>query len=119
MAEEPEKKPSKKPEDEKGLTMAEALKHPMVRQMHTEITQLRKLVEGLPEAIGRAVAAAQEEKKVPGIDISNPELLTGTPFSNEKVVVQNLQKELGKARDDIGYVPMPLPVIKKPTEPKK
>ncbi len=119
MAEEPDRAPKKNPKDEKGVTMAEVLQHPMVQKMHTEITQLRKLMEGLPEAIGRAVIAAQEEKKVPGIDISNPELLTGTPFSNEKVVVQNLQKELGKARDDIGYVPMPLPVIKKPTEPKK
>ncbi len=119
MAEEPEKKnPEGKP-SETGLTMAEVLEHPMVQKMHTEISQLRKLMEGIPEAIGRAMIAAQKEQRVPGIDISNPELLTGTPFSKEKVVVQNLQQELDKARDDIGYVPMPLPTLKKPPEPKK
>ncbi len=119
MAEEPEKKnPDDKP-SETGLTMAEVLKHPMVQKMHTEITQLRKLMEGLPEAIGRAMIAAQEEARPKGIDVANPELLTGTPFSKEKVVMQNLQQELEKTRNDIGYVPVPLPVIKKPTEPKK
>ena len=119
MAEEPDKAPEKKPEAEKGVTMAQVLEHPMVQKMHAEITQLRQLMEGLPEAIGRAVIAAQEEQRPKGIDVSNPELLTGTPFSKEKVVVQNLQKELDKTRKDIGYVPMPLPVIKKPTEPKE
>ncbi len=112
MAEEPEKKP----EDEKGLTMAEVLKHPMVKKMHTEITHLRQLMEGLPEAIGRAMTAAQEARRVPGIDISNPELLTGKPFSEEKVVVQNLQAELDKARTDIGYVAPPPPEPKNPKE---
>ncbi len=115
MAEESEKNP----EDEKGLTMDQVLKHPMVHKMHAEISQLRQLMEGLPEAIGRAMIAAQKAQRVPGIDISNPELLTGKPFSKEKVIMQNLQQELDKARQDIGYVPVPLPILKKPPEPQK
>ncbi len=113
------KEPEKNPKDEKGLTMAEVLKHPIAAKMHTEITQLRQMMSELPEAIGRAVAKAPEEETPKGIDVTNPELLTGTPFSGKKVVVQNLQKELDKTRKDIGYVPVPLPILKKPTKPKK
>ncbi len=115
----PDKKPDEKPvkgdgpEGQKGLTMNQVLQHPMVLKMHTEITQLRKLVEGLPEAIGRAMTAAQEARRVPGIDIANPELLTGKPFSKEELVVQNLQAELDKAREDIGYIPPSPPKPKK------
>lgn len=48
----------RKPE-ERGLTMEEVLKHPVVQQMNKKLEDMRELVAGLPEAIGRAVAAAQ------------------------------------------------------------
>lgn len=43
-----------------ALTAEQILAHPVVRQMSTQLEQLRNLVQSLPEAVGRSVAAAMK-----------------------------------------------------------
>lgn len=112
MAEDPEK-PEEKPA-EMGLTMAQVMKHPLVQEMTSELKSLRRTLDALPEVIGRAVAEAQKAKRIPGLDISNPELLAGGQ-PKEDAVVQNLRRELDKTREEVGYKPP----TTRPPEPKK
>ena len=124
MAKDPEKpeQPEEEPA-ETGLTMAQVMKHPLVREMTTELKSIRRTLDALPEVIARAVAEAQKAKRVPGIDVTNPELLQGSNLGQNQeagpslgdAVVQNLQTHLADARDKEGYVPRPTP----PSKPKK
>lgn len=41
------------------LSLEQVLSHPVVKQMHEKLEEMRALVAGLPEAVGRAVAAHQ------------------------------------------------------------
>lgn len=47
-----------------GLTMAELMSHPGVQQLNQKLEEARRIMAGLPEAIGRAVAEAQRAGKV-------------------------------------------------------
>jgi hypothetical protein len=71
----------KKKGDKKGLVKADeaashaisleqAMAHPVVQQMSKKLDEMRSLVQGLPEAIGRAVAEAQRAGKT--IQASGP-----------------------------------------------
>lgn len=42
-----------------GLTLEQVMAHPVVQQLNQKVDEMRQLVQGLPEAIGRAVAEAQ------------------------------------------------------------
>jgi hypothetical protein len=59
-----------------SLTMEQVLAHPVVQQMNRQLEDLKSLVQALPEAIGRAVAAGshqnltQREDAVPMLDLS-------------------------------------------------
>ncbi len=50
--------------DPNGLTLDGALTHPVVQRMSEKLEEMRQLVEGLPEAIGRAVAQATRKPPV-------------------------------------------------------
>ncbi len=97
-----------RPEDDKGLTMAEVLKHPVVKEMVTRMETLQRTLDGLPEAIGRALVEAQKAQRVPGMDLQNPELIAGSPFGKE-VPFQDLKGHLEKTRKDVGYKKTPSP----------
>lgn len=50
---------------EAGLSMEQVMSHPVVKEMGRKLDEMRQLVQGLPEAIGRAVAEAQRQQRVP------------------------------------------------------
>jgi len=62
--------------DERGLTMEQVLAHPVVQQMTRRLEEMREIVQGLPEAIGRAVAQATKRPPAgacgPPVPILNP-----------------------------------------------
>ncbi len=125
-----EKKPEEKPKDEtppenrelterkedaQGLTMDQVLQHPVVLEMSARLDTLQRTVKSLPEAIARVLKAMREEERPKGMDIQNPELITGVPPGKD-LVAQNLRKELDKTRKDVGYTKRPPPP---PSDPKK
>jgi hypothetical protein len=92
----------KKKGDKKGLVKAEAaasaisleqaMAHPVVQQMSKKLDEMRQLVQGLPEAIGRAVAEAQRAGKP--IQASGPSIAlrpagTAVEFHRKGRIVQD------------------------------
>ena len=106
---------TERPEGAQGLTMEQVLQHPVVKEMSARLETLQRTMESLPELIGRAVAEAQKAKRVPGMDIKNPELLTGAGVGKE-IPVQDLKAHLEQTRKDVGYKKQSPP---KPTKKKK
>ncbi len=102
-------------EDAQGLTMEQVLQHPVVLEMSARLDTLQRTVKSLPEAIARVLKAAREAERPKGMDIQNPELLTGAPPGKD-LIVQNLRQELDKTRKDVGYTQRPTPP---PLDPKK
>ncbi len=102
-------------EDAQGLTMEQVLQHPVVLEMSARLDTLQRTVKSLPEAIARVLKAAREAERPKGMDIQNPELLTGA-LPGKDLIVQNLRHELDKTRKDVGYTQRPTPP---PSDPKK
>jgi hypothetical protein len=48
-----------------GLTLDQVMSHPAVQQLSQRLEETKQLLQGLPEAIGRAVAEAQRAGRVP------------------------------------------------------
>lgn len=65
------KKPGKgglvqaKPAEQQALTLEQVMAHPVVQQLNQKLEETKQLLQGLPEAIGRAVAEAQRPNKLP------------------------------------------------------
>jgi hypothetical protein len=67
----PKKQELAKVKETQALSLEQALAHPVVQQMSKKLDEMRQLVQGLPEAIGRAVAEAQRASR-PVSRISGP-----------------------------------------------
>lgn len=78
--------------EERGLTIEEVLKHPVVQQMNQKLEDMRALVAGLPEAIGRAVATAQNASRATlpsGPPVALKASNEGVQFLRKGRIVQN------------------------------
>lgn len=53
------------PKDQEDLELQQALGHPVVKHMANKLEEMRSMVEQLPEAIGRAVAASMAKAAAP------------------------------------------------------
>jgi len=51
--------------DQQALTLEQVMAHPVVQQLNQKLEETRQLLQGLPEAIGRAVAEAQRPNRLP------------------------------------------------------
>jgi len=75
-----------------GLSLEQVMAHPVVKAMNGKLEEMRQLVQGLPEAIGRAVAEAQRQKR-PTIASGPPVPLraenAGVEFHRKGKIVQN------------------------------
>lgn len=101
---------TERPEDSKGLTMDEVLKHPVVQKMSAQLETLQQLLSNLPEAIGRAVTEAQEANRPKGLSVENPELFEGLKKGAQaRGVAFDLEQEMIKARKEMGIEEEPTP----------
>lgn len=55
-----------KREDPHDVSLERALKHPVVQHMAEKLEEMRRVVDGLPEAIGRAVSEAMRNRPPAG-----------------------------------------------------
>ena len=82
-----------------ALSLEQALAHPVVQQMSKKLDEMRQLVQGLPEAIGRAVAEAQRAGARPRVLSGPPVALqpqnTNVEFHRKGRIVQD-GKEIAK-----------------------
>lgn len=101
-----ERKPRKKKNTQaltrrqvKGLTMEQILEHPAVRAMSTRLQTLQQAVNGLPEAVGRAVAEATQKQTYRG-----PAYPVTDPLQDPKLrdVGVDLKAQMGDAREKQG-----------------
>jgi len=128
---EPEAKPEAKPEEKSKetsepeelseeektttalskITTQQLMSHPMVKQMHSEIKQLKGLVQGLPEAIGRAVAVAQDDgppgPRIPlaNVDSRGFSLMPGSITVGDEHF--DVRAHENKRREEEGLDPLP------------
>jgi hypothetical protein len=124
---------------EKGLTLEQAMAHPVVQQMNKKLEEMRQVIEGLPEAIGRAVAEAQRSGRTVSRAFGPPVALktdnANVEFHRKGRIVQDgkevapegqtqrdFVKDLGAVRGQWdGTLPslpaLPTPPAKRPAEP--
>lgn len=81
------------------LSLEQALAHPVVQQMSKKLEEMRQLVQGLPEAIGRAVAEAQRGSRTVPVAFGPPVVLqqsnVNVEFHKKGRIVQD-GKEIAK-----------------------
>lgn len=55
MSDKKKKQDLVKVQEAHGLTLEQAMAHPVVQQMNKKLEEMRQVIEGLPEAIGKSV----------------------------------------------------------------
>lgn len=125
--------------DQQAISLEQAMAHPVVQQMTKKLDEMRQIVEGLPEAIGRAVAEAQRAGRVaprasgPPVslrtDNANVEfhrkgriVQDGKEVAPEGPTQRDFVKDLGTLRGQWDGAPssllaLPAPPAKSPVEP--
>jgi hypothetical protein len=124
-----------KHENAKSLNLEQVMAHPVVQQMNKKLEEMRQLVQGLPEAIGRAVAEAQRAGRPRVVsgppvalrpDNANVEfhrkgkiIQDGKEVAPEGPTQRDFVKDLGEMRGQGGppLPALPAPAAKPPVDP--
>lgn len=134
MSDKKKKQDLVKVQEAHGLTLEQAMAHPVVQQMNKKLEEMRQVIEGLPEAIGRAVAEAQRAGRGaprasgPPValrtDNANVEfhrkgriVQDGKEVAPEGQTQRDFVKDLGAVRSQWDGTPPSLPAL--PTPPAK
>jgi hypothetical protein len=124
---------------QQSLTLEQAMAHPVVQQMNKKLEEMRQVIEGLPEAIGRAVAEAQRSGRTVSRAFGPPVALktdnANVEFHRKGRIVQDgkevapegqtqrdFVKDLGALRGQWdgtspSLLALPTPPVKPPAEP--
>jgi len=79
-------------------SVEQVLAHPLVQRMATQLEQLQRLVSGLPEAVGRSVAAAMQSQSPPtppAYQLVQPGQGEEIQIGKDKIVVGNKSFQVG------------------------
>jgi hypothetical protein len=126
---------SKPQEAAQALTLEQVMAHPVVQALNRKVEEMRQLVQGLPEAIGRAVAEAQRAGRPRVVsgppvalrpDNANVEfhrkgkiIQDGKEVAPEGPTQRDFVKDLGEMRGQGGspLPALPAPAAKPPAQP--
>lgn len=107
-----------------GLTIAEVMAHPVVQEMNRKLESMTQLLQGLPEAIGRAVAEAQRvnSNKVPLVSGPAVELRPSggsVEFHRKGRIVEDGKEIAPEGMTAQGTIDQDLEDIRKKAPPRK
>lgn len=106
--------PAKPAEQTQALSLEQVLAHPVVQEMSKKLEEMRELVAGLPEAVGRAVAAHQSAARAQPLSAAPIQVKgdnVGVEFHRKGKIVQGDKVVAQEGLMDRHPIPVSLPML--------